>query len=81
MLAKSLRKDYVGVSTLFSGGITDSFTVKQSVSLFMDEHLTDVLNTESPYPSIPDVSFSTTGIYKQLCILTIKKSSSLDKIP
>ena len=56
MLAKSLRKDYVGVSTLSSGGITDSFTVKQSVSLFMDENLTDVSNTESPYLSMPDVS-------------------------
>ena len=81
MLAKSLRKCYVGVSTLSSGGITDSFAVKQSVSLFMDENLTDVPNTKSSYPSMADVSFSTKGIYKQLCELTIKKSSSPDKIP
>ena len=64
-----------------SGGITDSFTVKQSVSLFTDENLTDVSNTESSYPSMPDVSFSAEGMFKQLYELTIKKSSSPDKIP
>ena len=73
------------MSTLSSGGkqVTDSFERakllnSQFHSVFTDENLTI---TEYSYPSTPDMPFSTEGIFKQLCKLDIKKSSSPDEIP
>ena len=85
---ESLRKDHVGVSTLSSGGkqVTNSFEKAELLnshfhSVFTDENLTDVPITESSYPSLPDISLFTEGIFKQLCELDIKKSSGPDEIP
>ena len=84
----SLRKDHVGVSTLSSGGkqVTDSFDKakllnNQFHSVFTNENLTDIPTAESSYPSMPEISFSTEGIFKLLCELDTNKSSGPDEIP
>jgi len=66
--------------------VTDSFEKAELLnsqfhSVFTDENLTNVPNTESSYPSMPDKSFSTKGIFKLLCELDTKKSSGLNEIP
>jgi len=85
---KSLRKDHVGVSTLSSDDkqVTDSFEKAEILnnqfhSVFTNENLSNIPTPESLHPSMPDISFSTEGIFKLLCELDITKSPGPDAIP
>ena len=51
-----------------------------SVSRFTHEDLSDLSQSADPaYSSIPDVSFSTDGIYIYICILKLIKSLNINK--
>ena len=86
---KSLHKDHVGVPALISNGktLTDSLEKaevlnNQFYSMFTDE---DLINTpqidQLEYPTMPEISFNTSGIHKLLLDLDTNKSPGPDLIP
>ena len=65
--------------------ITDSFEKAEILNnqfhLYTNENLSDIPTPEFLHPSMPNVSFSTEGIFKLLCELDITKSPGPDAIP
>jgi len=61
--------------------VTDSFEKAELLNSQFHSvlQMSNVSSTESSYPSMLDVSFSTEGIFKLLCELDTKKSSGPDE--
>ena len=91
---RAKRKDTYEISTIVVDGIpyTDTSMKAEALnncfkSVFTQEDteniptMTTTADTGNPFPSMPNISFSTTGIQQVLCNLQVNKASGPDHIP